>query len=265
MPDEEAWADYNFRYFVNAHGGGATDDVAAAFHSAMGQLRVAHVLAYVREGRLTVSSVLEVGPGHGEFARHWLAHRSSTTYRAVESDTGCHPRLAALGIHLIDRPEGLSVGTSVDLVVLSHVLEHVTDPIRFLGTVTAGLRSGGVLFIEVPCRDWEHKTQDEPHLLFFDKVPMGRLLGRAGFAQLELTYHGQEIAVLRRRQGFPRKVWNSVRSRLLSRGVVAPFDSREPGLDVLEKPLERAAIRPFEAHRVRERPAWWLRAMAVKQ
>ena len=37
------------------------------------------------------------------------------------------------------------------------------------------LKKKGHLFIEVPCKDWDHKNEDEPHLLFFDKKSMVRL------------------------------------------------------------------------------------------
>jgi SAM-dependent methyltransferase len=264
MPDEDAWADYNSRYFDNAHGGVSRDSVTAAFHSAMGGLRVAHVLEYIRERHLNVSSVLEVGPGRADFARHWLARQGTVAYHAIESDASLHSGLAAQGISLVDGPGDFPTGTSVDLLVLSHVLEHVTDPMDFLGAMTMRLRSGGGIFIEVPCRDWEHKALDEPHLLFFDKLPMRRLLERCGFEHVRLSYHGQAITRLRR-QRTANKAWHALRIRLLSWGLVAPFDSAEPLLDCLELQLERAAVRPFEAHRESKYPSWWLRAVAVKQ
>ena len=264
MPDEVAWADYNSSYFDNAHGGVATHPVATAFHSAINQIRVAHVEEYLRDKQLSVSSVLEVGPGGAEFARQWLARHPLTAYHAVESDTGCHARLAGLGIQVVTGPEDLVGESFLDLVVLSHVLEHVTDPAGFLSAMTARLRRGGVVFIEVPCRDWEHKAQDEPHLLFFDKAPMARLLDRLGFDHVQLSYHGQQIEALRRR-GLGRRAWNALRFRMLSWGIVGPFDSVEPGLEMVQKPLERAAVRQFQAHIVRQRPAWWLRAVAVKR
>ena len=264
MPAEQAWADYNSSYFDNAHGGAATDPVAAAFHSAMGYIRVAHVVDYLRTREVPVSSVLEVGPGSGDFARHWLARDPGSTYHAVESDVSCHPILLQMGIHLHSGPEALPSGESVDLVVLSHVLEHVRDPTGFLRAMTAHLRPGGVLFVEVPCRDWEHKERDEPHLLFFDKAPMRHLLERIGFAHLRLSYHGLEIARLRRR-GFTHRIWSAVRFRLLSGGVVAPFALMEGGLEGLGSGMERAAVRPFQPHREKEQPAWWLRSLAIKR
>jgi SAM-dependent methyltransferase len=263
MPDESAWAAYNSLYFDNAHGGAATSRMATAFHSAINRLRGAHVERYLVEHRIVVSSVFEVGPGSGEFARHWLARHPETAYHAMESDATCHPKLAALGVQLVGGPGDLPDGTSVDLVVVSHVLEHVTDPVGFLTAVTSRLNRGGVLFIEVPCRDWEHKTQDEPHLLFFDKPPMERLLHRVGVKQARLSYHGQEIAALRKRR-LSRRIRSALRNRLISRGLIAPFASVVPGLEVIEDPLERAVVRPFDAHLEHERPAWWLRAVGRK-
>jgi SAM-dependent methyltransferase len=82
----------------------------------------------------------------------------------------------------------LSDVVPTDLVVMSHVLEHISDPIKFIQIATSGLRQGGALFIEVPCRDWEHKDLDEPHILFFDKRPLQLLLQRAGFNDIEVSY-----------------------------------------------------------------------------
>ena len=264
MPDEGAWADYNSSYFDNAHGGVATHPVATAFHSGINRIRVAHIEEYLSERQLAVSSILEVGPGGAEFAQHWLARHPTTVYRVIESDTDCHPGLVALGIRVVNGPDDLKNEPPVDLVVLSHVLEHVTDPVGFLGAMTARLRPGGVLFIEVPCRDWAHKTLDEPHLLFFDREPMARLLDRVGFDEVQLSYHGQRIEALRRK-GLLRRTWDAVRFRLLSRGIVRPFASIEPGLEVVRSPIERAAVRPFQPHIAQQSPAWWLRAVAIKR
>ena len=183
-------------------------------------------------------------------------------YYALESDLTCHARLRSLGVRLINGPDDLPSGTSFDLVVLSHVLEHVAEPIGFLGAMTSRLRSGGVLFIEVPCRDFEYKSIDEPHLLFFDKGPMALLLDRVGCAQVHLSYHGRELSALRRPRPFDR-IRSSVHSRLLSAGLVAPFAGQAPGLEGIEVPIERAAVRPFDAHVEQRRPARWLRALAT--
>ena len=263
MPDEAALAAYNASYFDSAHGGAPTNPVAIAFHSAINRLRVAYVERYMDIRSISVQSVLEVGAGGGHFARHWLARHTGTRYHAIESDVSLRPALRAQGVELHEDLQDLLQRPPLDLVAMSHVLEHTIDPSAFLIAMTARLRRGGALFIEVPCRDWEHKTHDEPHLLFFDKAPMARLLSELGFGEIQLTYHGREITELRSRSLVARFA-GALRSRLLARGIVAPYSRMVPGLEVLEDPLERAAVAPFQAHFEQSNPAWWLRTMAQK-
>ncbi|MCE9499553.1 MAG: class I SAM-dependent methyltransferase, partial [Leptospira sp.] len=153
--------------------------------------------------------------------------------------------------------------TPVDLVVMSHVLEHVSAPRTFLANATSNLRKGGVVFIEVPCLDFEHKSIDEPHLLFFDKKPMHYLLSDSGFADIELGYYGREIERLQS-ASLLQSTWMSLRSLLISFGLVAPFARHKTGMEAL-RPIERAIIGPLKAHTESKEPAWWLRAVATKQ
>ena len=60
----------------------------------------------------------------------------------------------------------------MDVIIISHVLEHVSDPKGFLSFANSFLKKGGALFVEIPCNDFQHKTIMEPHLLFFDKKPL---------------------------------------------------------------------------------------------
>jgi SAM-dependent methyltransferase len=262
MPDPHALAAYNSGYFINAHGGTAANPVAVAFHSAINLLRVAHVERFLATCNVGVQSVLEIGAGGGQFARHWLARHPQTRYHAIETDASCHSTLREIGVTLHQEPR--DVPESVDLVVMSHVLEHAANPFGFLQAAGACLRSGGAHFIEVPCRDWEFKSEDEPHLLFFDKDPISKLLARLGYRDVATSYHGREISELRSNRS-DNSLFARLRSRLLGLGIVAPFSAVSPGLELLSDPLERAAVAPFEAHLERDRPAWWLRAVGCKQ
>lgn len=262
MPGQEILQQYNASYFNSAHGGKPQGAATLAFFSGIARLRLAHLERYLLSQQVSVSQVLEIGPGPGWFARCWLAQNPGRTYRAIETDSSCHSALREIGVQLIPAENATLEANPADLVVMTHVLEHVTDPAAFLLESTRRLRPGGVLFIEVPCRDWEHKQLDEPHLLFFDKGPMQLLLERIGFGQIRLSYHGQTIEHLRRSSRI-RRGWNAIRNRLIARGVVAPFGRSGPGLEPLTA-LERAAVRPFEAHRESVQPAWWLRAVARK-
>jgi SAM-dependent methyltransferase len=263
MPEADALAAYNSAYFVNAHGGIPVDAATIAFHSAINRLRVAHVERFLSAQSIAVQSVLEIGAGGGHFAGHWLARHPETRYHAIEADRSCHPSLLQLGVRLHQTPSECYADAGVDLVVMSHVLEHMADPLGFLQAAAAGLQAGGALFIEVPCRDWEFKDEDEPHLLFFDKEPMQQLLRRLGYRDGTLSYHGRELSMLREGGSQPGLL-ERIRARLIRFGVVAPFAWAIPGLEALRDPLERAVVAPFQAHCERTTPAWWLRAIARK-
>jgi len=263
MPDDKLLSEYNASYFESAHGGTTTNVVALAFFSAIARLRQAYLETYLNSHQLAVSTVLEFGPGPGFFANAWFARYPGTTYMAQETDISCHAGLNKMGVQLINESSVIENTLSVDLVVISHVLEHVTAPKKFIKDATRNLRNGGVIFIEVPCLDYKHKPIDEPHLLFFDKKSMQHLLIAAGFDNIEFAYFGQAIDQLKSTSALKVK-WMALRSRLIRVGVVWPFAWKRVGMETLQNPLERAAVAPFMAHIESPKPAWWLRAVAQK-
>lgn len=267
MPGEELLGQYNASffasYFASVHGNHTRDPLSMAFFSGIAHLRIFYITRYLDKYNINVSVLLEVGPGQGFFARNFLEKHPETTYMAIETDTSCYTSLKEMGVRLVDDSSKSEDNMPVDLVVMSHVLEHVSNPREFISNATRNLHKGGSLFIEVPCRDWEHKPIDEPHLLFFDKGSMQHLLRHLGFEDIQVSYHGQEIKQLR-----SASVWRSklmaLRSKLITLGLVAPFARIRPGMEALNDPLERAAVAPFQAHRETQKPAWWLRAIARK-
>lgn len=262
MPQDSDLDQYNANYFTAAHGAKHTSSTAVAFFSGIAGLRCSHIIRYILANDIQVSRLLEFGPGTGYFAERWLKRFPDTEYFGCETDTSCHDLLQKLGVKLIsDYPRNKAI-LSVDMVVMSHVLEHVSKPYEFMMDATHNLRSGGALFIEVPCQDYEHKSIDEPHLLFFDKKPMNSLLTRCGFENIQVTYHGQAIERLKSPFIFHSKM-RTLRDKLIRQGVVRPFARRKTGLEALADPLERAVISPFKAHCESQKPAWWLRAVAT--
>lgn len=263
MPSEPALMGYNANYFESAHGGQTQDSAAVSFFTGIAHLRCNHLEQFIDKLGINISKILEVGPGLGYFAQCWLERYPETAYFALETDKTCHASLSKKGVSVLEDASCSLIDGNVDLVVLSHVLEHVSDPRSFLKYVTHNLRPGGVLFIEVPCRDWEHKPFDEPHLLFFDKQPMRCLLEGLGFNDMELSYHGQEIAHLNS-LSWLRAKWLSLRTRFIKWGCVAPFGYVRHGMECLTDPMQRAVIAPYMAHKKTDNPAWWLRALSVK-
>ena len=259
--------EYNTAYFDNAHQGLNTSEEGLCFFSGIAQLRLHHFLSYAECCGISLRRVLEIGPGHGFLCKHFKAKIPDLAYVAVESDLSLHSRLEKLGAEvysdLSDVPE-----ESFDMVVASHVLEHLSEPVEFARALHCLIAPGGCIFIEVPCRDFEFKDMDEPHLLFFDKPGMERLLQQIGFREIVLSYHGQEITKMVALQGASVQTGLRVRiarkcGRIYTRcaGKIGIGDKGPASIDDV---ATWAAVRQYEAHLTREEPSWWLRAMAKK-
>ena len=102
-------------------------------------------------------SLLDVGCGEGSFL--WLMRELGWTVRGVELD----PRAAAVA-----RARGLEITESsieqaslpsdaFDVITMSHVIEHVLDPVSVLAAVRRALRPGGMLYLFTPNGEsWGH-------------------------------------------------------------------------------------------------------------
>lgn len=261
MPSTEKMESFNSTYFKSAHGGLSESKESLAFFRAIGKIRGNYLEGFLKKKGIDATSILEIGPGHGFFAENWILKNPGISYQGLESDGSCHSSLLKIGVDVLNPMSDIPL---TDVVVISHVLEHVTDPIDFLTRVTKGLRPGGALFIEVPCKDCEYKPLDEPHLLFFDKYPMKLLLEKVGFFDVKLSYHGRQIKELKNETFFSKK-WKSLRSRLVNLGIIAPFSLNNRSLEFIDNSLERVVIAPYKAHLEFEQPSWWLRAVALKK
>ncbi|MBV9989025.1 MAG: class I SAM-dependent methyltransferase [Chitinophagaceae bacterium] len=266
VPSAEQLSSYNSNYFSNAHGGVSQDQLTVAFHSAINLLRVVHVEQFADREQKNIRRVLEIGPGAGHFVKHWLErHPDTSDYVAIESDNSCHPQLRQNGATVFSDLGTLPLQPDLfDLVVISHVLEHTENPAGFLSACVGHLREGGILFIEVPCLDFRHKSIDEPHLLFFDKAPMLQLLSRTGFGSVKLSYHGNTIAELQK-QSKLTSLFTRIRNLLLRKKILFLFGSSDSRLKDIADPLAKAVIKPFAAHKEQATQSWWLRAVAIKQ
>ena len=78
-----------------------------------------------------------------------------------------------------------------NLIVLSHILEHLTNPFEYLKLIHRLLVKNGTLFIEIPFLDNLFKVDVFPHLLFFDPNSLRKLCERAGFDVLTVQSFGK--------------------------------------------------------------------------
>jgi len=125
------------------------------------------------------AKVLDFGCGDGKLLNR-LQDRGWET-------SGIEPSTAVAFLrhrHLTSPPQD----GSFDLVILSHVLEHVINPLGVLRQLAESLREGGVLFVSVPRLDTLPQHGDlkyclnHRHVVCFSETCLRGLLTRAGFA-----------------------------------------------------------------------------------
>lgn len=255
MPSPEVWNTYNASYFETAHGSTTDSPRARVFRHGLAKVRVAQVIDQIGSTKPAMR-VLEVGAGYGEFMDAYVAKRPSTSYAVVDTDEIARNMLLARGASVYS--ELCHVPQDRDLLVLSHVLEHTRDPGGFLRACLQCVVPGGHVFIDVPCRDDLYKDGDEPHLLFFDKPAMTRLLADVGLTCIEIGYYGQTHNALIREGARSQRVTRALNGlrRLWAHATGA-------GPKTVPK-AERPVLTPFAADREQTKPARWLRAKAVK-
>jgi trans-aconitate methyltransferase len=92
-------------------------------------------------------------------------------------------------------------GDPFNLICMSHVLEHVPDPVEFLTGLMRTAGPGGFLFVEVPNETRQtvrtickYEARGLMHLCFFDAGTLRRVMTGAGWTPLLDLTCGQDIS-----------------------------------------------------------------------
>ena len=93
---------------------------------------------------------------------------------------------------------------SLDVIVATHVIEHIKNPNLFLDKVFSSLKHGGKLILETPTYDSimfkllkhrERSVRCNGHLFFFTKKTLSDLLKKNGFNILRHDYVGRTLTL----------------------------------------------------------------------
>jgi SAM-dependent methyltransferase len=194
--------DYDAGYFI---GDGATGhrDFDSAWARAYDDRRFVRALEEIERlerGR----RLLDVGSATGAFLRRAVARG----WDAVGVEVSAHARAASVaeGLHVVpDLTESARLG-SYDVATMHHVLEHLEDPVAVLTDVRLQLRSGALLWVEVPNfasaerramgRDWVD-LRPEQHRWQFSPRSLVSVIRRAGFREPHVFTMGEPIPTKR--------------------------------------------------------------------
>lgn len=167
--------------YPEAHGAGCVGRLWAVHHRSLAEFIANHA----------PKSVLEVGGAHGILALNYQS-LASIPWTIVEPNptpvSGCNARILK---GFFD--EHFQLDEEVDVVVHSHVFEHMYDPAKFVSHLASFLQPGKKLIFSVPnmrvmverkytnCLNFEHT-------IFLTEDYIELLLGQAGFRVLEREY-----------------------------------------------------------------------------
>jgi len=196
---------YRYSTFAETNANVYSDD--AFMERYMHGLLYSHVLWYMHVSSLHFfrqrlaarvkpgGKVMEVGSGHGLLiyltlvelgmaeAVAWDISEISLaqTRHALESlGTADRARYAIQDMHKVE-PDA----EKFDLIILSHLLEHLEDPVDALQKLRNAVAKGGYLFVNVPLN-----APMPDHLqLFRDPADVIKLLENSGFRTLEIASH----------------------------------------------------------------------------
>jgi 2-polyprenyl-3-methyl-5-hydroxy-6-metoxy-1,4-benzoquinol methylase len=147
--------------------------------------------------------LLDIGSGNGDFLK--TATDIGWEARGVESDVIAAGQAQSRGLRTtvgrfeeIDLPE-----REFDVVTLSHVIEHVHDPVGMLRKALRLLKPGGLMWIATPNLDGAGHAHfgsrwiglDSPrHLVLFNRASLLLALARAGFVGSHRFFPGRSAA-----------------------------------------------------------------------
>lgn len=144
--------------------------------------------------------LLDVGCGNGDFLARM--HASSYEVEGLEPDPVASAVARGRGFRVTTGPlaPGTFPANSFDVVTLSHVLEHLPDPVATLRVCRAVLRPGGRVVVVTPnarslgvrtfgphWRGWEVPR----HLLIFTPTALAEAARHAGFAVVTVRTSGR--------------------------------------------------------------------------
>lgn len=169
-----------------------------------------------KTGGLSGRSLLDMGCSTGNFMQ--LARFKGAYAQGVEIDEAARKAAEAVGFSVQAQPPA---NGQFDIVTAFHVLEHLTDPRRYVADMAKLVKPEGRVLIALPnateVRDfgaaWIGFRVDLEHLNFFDVHTLSRLLAQEGLFIEHCWQHHQpaltrtDVAPPSRRRPMAKAAW----------------------------------------------------------
>lgn len=259
LPKKKDLKNYNKNYFLFAHEAKKIDKISQAYLNSISKSRIQFIKNHSEKKINCFKDTLEIGPGNGFLAKNFNLKKFQN-YDVVETDASLYKNLRDLGLGVYGNLRQISK-KKYDLILASHVLEHLDNPIQFLKHIKKFLKKKGKIFLEVPCLDYTYKNIHEPHIFFFDRNTIKDILIKNKFKIVDISYYGLPINFDKKKNFF--KSFKYIITKLILKFNLIDFfyDFKKKNYTIDIK-REIILSRLFDMNIKRKKPAWWLRVMA---
>ena len=194
MSDQEASAFYSGDYWKLWGQGDSPDEAQTRLQ----QARAEHLLSLV-PAQFKIARLLDIGCAAGFILRE-ARRKFGAIAMGVDPGESFHRFCEADGFQVYRSTEELLAAATepFDCITMSHVLEHLRDPVGSLRMLREKLLApGGVLAIEVP-NLYAHRAFEAGHPICFTENTLPATLAAAGFATHTLLIHNHPRQHLKR-------------------------------------------------------------------
>ena len=174
----QARAFFNTAWWVNKH----HNDLSA-------KLAACSIIKCVK-GLDGVRNILDIGCGSGLLVDMLVGEGYESTGLDFSAEAINFARTHKRGVYVCGAVN--DIWAKYDLIIMSHLLEHIDNPVRYLRQVAQLLKPDGLLLVEVPNLDsyntksiWRRESHrqlfEHTHNVAFSKKGLSLLLGKAGY------------------------------------------------------------------------------------
>jgi len=153
--------------------------------------RAEYQLQFFSKWNLTITNFLDIGASTGQLLSLIQEQYSCDVVGIEPGDI--FRKVASKKFNIFPSIEELinSKNYMFDFISLSHVLEHLPDPVSFLVKIRKNLlHSHGKLYIEVP-NLYGHSSFEPAHLYAFSKNTLSLICKKAGFSIKKIEIHNK--------------------------------------------------------------------------
>jgi len=139
-------------------------------------------------------NILEIGSGHGETLIEFEKLNFKITGIEPDLKNVAHLKKILKKSKIIQSSiEELNIDEKFNLIWMSHVFEHLADPISFLKNIQKNMNHDSILFLEVPSvtkKNDYRKFTTNPHAYNFSGISLKNILQKTGYQIIMQDYFG---------------------------------------------------------------------------